>query len=93
LVLNNVRLSDLIGKDIINLQDGGRLGAIADSDLIVQVETGKIESMVLPERSGFWSLWDKDVLVVPWSCVKKIGSEVVIVDLDETHPKFKRGLF
>jgi YlmC/YmxH family sporulation protein len=84
--LSTARLGDLIGKDIINLQNGDRLGSIADSDLIIQAETGKIESMVLPEKSGFFGFWDRETLTVPWSCVKKIGTEVVIVDLDESHP-------
>ncbi|MEL7623260.1 MAG: YlmC/YmxH family sporulation protein [Clostridiales bacterium] len=82
-----MRLSELIGKDIINLQNGGRLGMAADSDLLIQEETGIIESIILPGRGSFLGLWEKDALTVPWSAVKKIGSEVIIMDLDETIPR------
>jgi YlmC/YmxH family sporulation protein len=81
-----MRLSELIGKDMINIQNGGRLGMAADSDLVIQDSTGKIESIILPGRGGLLGAWDRDALTVPWSAVKKIGSEVIILDLDESHP-------
>ena len=79
-----MRLSQLIGKDIINLQNGGRLGMACDCDLIVREDSGIIESITLPGRGGFFGFRDRDYLTVPWSAVKKIGSEVIIMDLDET---------
>lgn len=89
-VLNIVRLSELIGKDIVNIQNGSRLGTVADSDLVIEAETGEIESIILPSRTGFWNIWDKTNLTIPWSAVKKIGAEVIIVDLDDTHMRYKR---
>jgi len=88
--LNSVRLSDLIGKDIVNIQNGSRLGTVADSDLVIMAETGEIESIILPSRSSVLSFWDKSNFTIPWSAVRKIGSEVIIVDLDESHMRFKR---
>ncbi|HHY06324.1 MAG TPA: YlmC/YmxH family sporulation protein [Clostridia bacterium] len=86
----HVRLSELIGKDIVNIQNGGRLGIVADSDLVIDTETGEIQSIILPSRSGFFSFLDRHNFTIPWSCVKKIGNEVIIVDLDETHLSYKR---
>ena len=88
--MNNVRLSELIGKDIVNIQNGSRLGTVADSDLVIMAETGEIESIILPSRGGFLNLWDKSNLTIPWSAVRKIGSEVIIVDLDDTHMRYRR---
>jgi YlmC/YmxH family sporulation protein len=88
--LNIVRLSELIGKDIVNIQNGSRLGTVADSDLVIEAETGEIESIILPSRGGLLNIWDKSNLTIPWSSVKKIGSEVIIVDLDDTHMRYKR---
>ena len=85
-----MRLSDLIGKDIVNIQNGSRLGTVADSDLVIQAETGEIDSIILPSRSGFLNFWDKSNLTIPWSSVRKIGAEVIIVDLDESHMSYKR---
>jgi len=87
--MSNVRLSELIGKDIVNIQNGGRLGTVADSDLVIQAETGEIQSLILPSKSGFLSFLDHNNFTIPWNCLKKIGSEVIIVDLDESHINYK----
>lgn len=85
-----IRLSELAGKEMINISDGVRLGAVGDSDLIIDPETGEIESIVLPRRTNFLSFWlEPKELIVPWKTVKKIGSEVIIVELDQSYSHFK----
>lgn len=88
--MNEVRLSDLIGKDIVNIQNGSRLGTVADSDLVVNLDTGEIDSIILPSRGGILNIWDRSNLTIPWASVRKIGSEVIIVELDDSHAKYKR---
>jgi YlmC/YmxH family sporulation protein len=86
-----MRLSDLIGKHIVNIYDGARLGTVAESDLLIDTETGEIDSIILPNRGNILSIWvDKPSLTIPWDCVKKIGKEVIIVDLDQSHLRLKR---
>lgn len=86
-----MRLGELIGKEIVNIYDGARLGAVGESDLVIDAETGQIESIVLPNKGNFISLWlDKQQLVIPWQSVKKIGTEVIIVDLDGTHSNMNK---
>ncbi|HWJ03903.1 MAG TPA: YlmC/YmxH family sporulation protein [Verrucomicrobiae bacterium] len=82
-------LSDFVGKEIINLSDGSKLGTVGDTDLVVSPDTGEIISLMLPYRgSGWGGLWgEKENIVIPWESVKKIGSEVVIVDLGEMKSK------
>lgn len=90
-----LRLSELIGKEIINISDGARLGVVGDSDLVVDVHTGKIDSIILPNKGNFLSFWgaDRQHLVIPWPSIKKIGSEVIIVELDGPHPDMGRYPF
>jgi YlmC/YmxH family sporulation protein len=86
-----MRFSELEGKEIINLYDGGRLGTIGESDMIIDPESGEIESIIIPGRSNFLNLWtDRQEMVVPWKTLKKVGSEVIIVDLDQTYSIYKR---
>lgn len=82
-------LSELVGKEIINLNDGGKLGAIGQLDLVISPDTGEIEALNLPDRGGIKGLWggEREQLTIPWSAVKKIGSEVIIVDLTESYPQ------
>jgi YlmC/YmxH family sporulation protein len=88
-----LRFSDLVGKEIINIFDGVRLGTIGDSDMIIDPDSGEVVSIILPGRSNFINLWiDRQEMEIPWSSVKKIGSEVIIVDLDETYSLYKRYL-
>ena len=89
-----MRLSDLIGKDIINISDGARLGTVGDSDLIINGETGYIESIVLPSNGGFLGMWgNRSQMVIPWQAVKKIGSEVIVVEIDQNSVRYRSSMF
>jgi len=86
-------LSDLAGKEIINLYDGAKLGLVGDADLAISA-SGAIEAIILTSRSGFANFWgnnerDRDVLVIPWEAIKKIGSEVIIVDMSSKAERTK----
>ena len=77
-----MRLSKLYGKEILTLPDCERLGYLGDCDMIIDRETGKISSLVIPEHKGLFSLvLDKKYIEIPWSKIKKIGSDMIIIDL------------
>ncbi|WP_240986880.1 YlmC/YmxH family sporulation protein [Acididesulfobacillus acetoxydans] len=86
-------LSDLAGKEIINLHDGARLGLIGDADLAVS-PGGSIEAIILTSKGGFAGFLgdrDRDILVIPWRSIKKVGTEVIIVDLHNTADSHNRS--
>lgn len=75
--------SELGGKEIVNLNDGGRLGIIAECDLIIDEKTGKIHSLLVPDRkSNILFFSDKDEVEIPWSCIRKIGNDMIIVEIN-----------
>lgn len=85
-------LSDLAGKEIINIHDGAKLGLVGDADLAVS-PTGGIEAIILTSRAGFAGFLgerDKDILVIPWQAIKKVGSEVIIVDLHNKSERMRK---
>lgn len=83
-----MRLGELVGKEVINIFDGMRLGTIANSDMIIDPETGEIESIILPKRQSFLNFWvERGEMIVPWNSVKKIGNEVIIIELDQTYTR------
>jgi sporulation protein, YlmC/YmxH family len=91
-----MRLSDFTGKEVINLGDGARLGFIDDCDLVFDGRTGQIESLLLPKRGVLSSLVGGErIQTVPWQTIRRIGDEVVIVDLtnafERMYPLFGRG--
>jgi YlmC/YmxH family sporulation protein len=67
-----MRLGDLVGKEIINIYNGARLGVIDESDMDIDVESGEIRSIILPKRNNIINLWvDKQKLIIPWELLEK----------------------
>lgn len=83
-----MRLSEFTGKEVINLGDGARLGVIDECELTFDVKSGRIDSMLLPNRGGFFNLFsDNRGSSIPWQAIKRIGDEVVIVDLNNAFDR------
>ena len=84
-----LRVSDLRHKDIINIADGRRLGFIRDVD--IDVQAGQIKAVVTPAEPAFFSFFARaDDTVIPWSQIKRIGVDVILVELDQSAPMRRR---
>lgn len=79
-----MRFSEIGQKEIVNLNNGGRLGLIADCDLIIDEENGKIISLLVPERKLSLRLLGLDNLEteIPWESIRKIGYDMIIIETD-----------
>ncbi len=88
-----MRLSEIDGKEIIDISDGEILGVVGDSDLAFDAATGEIEAIILPEKGGMLGklFRDRREITIPWSAVKRIGPEVIIVELPERKFNLTRG--
>lgn len=74
------RISDLRHKDVVNNIDGKRLGYIKDVEL--DLNEGKIRAIILPGENKMFSLFGRNEdIVVDWQQVKKIGVDVILVEL------------
>jgi YlmC/YmxH family sporulation protein len=76
-----MRLSDFANKKIINLFDGEIMGMAGDSDLLIEPGTGVITGILAPSFRGKNGLVRGDV-TIPWDVVRKIGAEVIVVDIE-----------
>ena len=76
-----MRLSSLGSRQIINLFDGSRIGLLGETELTIDQDTGAITELVLPARSGLFG--QRRSAVIPWAAIRRIGPEVVIIDLAE----------
>jgi YlmC/YmxH family sporulation protein len=86
-----VRKVELAGKEIVNIYNGSRLGVVGESDMVLDIESGEIRSIILPKKNNLFNMWiDRHNLVIPWEAIKKVGAEVIIVDLDQTSPSYQR---
>ncbi|MBR2890460.1 MAG: YlmC/YmxH family sporulation protein [Oscillospiraceae bacterium] len=88
-----VRFSDLQCKEVICLGDGRRLGFIEDVE--VEVPEGNVCAIIVPGPCKFFGLFGrKDDYVIPWRCIRRIGPDIVLVDVkcDECRvPRHKPG--
>lgn len=83
-----MRLSELSGKEIVNLYDGARLGVIGNSDLLIDEGTGNIISLIIPRnRAQLFLFGNLGYSEVAWDCIKKIGPDIVIVEMENRMQK------
>lgn len=78
---NEISFCDLRSKEVVNAVDGKRMGRI--TDIVFSSETGKIKGIVTPY--GKHGLFGKNQdIFIPWRCVRKVGEDVIIVDINES---------
>ncbi|WP_138493210.1 YlmC/YmxH family sporulation protein [Paenibacillus pinistramenti] len=85
-----MKISEFQTKDVINVVDGRRLGQI--SDLELDMARGVIEAIVVPGYSKFMGLFGGGSdLIIPWKNIVKIGSDVVLVKMEEPRTSAPRA--
>ncbi|MDR3318655.1 MAG: YlmC/YmxH family sporulation protein [Clostridiales bacterium] len=68
-------------KDVVNVVDGKKLGRIID---VVFDIKGRVEGMVTPGFRKMLFMKASDDIFIPWCDIKKIGDDVILVEL-KTH--------
>ena len=66
-------------KEVINLIDGRRLGYVQDVE--ADFSTGEITAIVVPGTSKMFSIGNKGDITIPWNKIKKIGDDIILVEI------------
>ena len=76
-----LKISDLQMKDIVNMANGKRLGHL--TDLEIDLETGKVEALIIDGAGKMMSLFGKetDEVFIPWKNIIRIGTDVILVEV------------
>ena len=87
--------SELRYKEVIDIHTGYRLGYVCDLEF--DDREGCLASLVTPGRPRLFGLLGReDDYVLPWSCIARIGRDIILVDskeqLGRRHRK-KQGLW
>lgn len=74
-----ISTQDLRGKEVINIYDGKSIGLI--DDIEVDLTKGTVEGIVIPAERKLFSFGRPDEQVIRWKDIKRIGDDVVLVDI------------
>ncbi len=74
-----MRLSDLQNKDVVNMEDGKKIGNIID---VIIDKDGNMEALIVQKSKFITNLFsNKDELEVKWKQIQKIGEDVILVSM------------
>ena len=94
-----LRFRDLRRKEVINIDDGARLGMVADVDL--RAPEGQVAAIVVYGPARFFGLFGRgEEFYIPWGCIKQVGDDIILIDKPperrppfQEHRRRRRGLF
>jgi YlmC/YmxH family sporulation protein len=73
-----VRLSDLRERDVVDVRDGRRVGAV--SDIEIDPAGGQVVALVVPGPARLLGLLGSDgEAVIAWGDIVTIGEDVILV--------------
>lgn len=71
---------DFKHKEVININDGKRLGFV--QDVCADLESGTITSIIVPGNNKFMGMFSGgNEIVIDWQNIKCIGDDVILVEI------------
>ena len=74
-----IKFTDLQCKEVLCIGSGQRLGFI--TDIQIDIPEGNVCAIVVPCPAKLLGLpGRRDDYLIPWSCIQKIGPDIILVD-------------
>ena len=74
-----IKISELKQREVININDGKRLGIVYDVE--IDMEKGTVDALVIPGTGKLMGIFTRESdVVVSWENIKKIGIDVILID-------------
>ena len=84
------KFTDLHCKEVICICDGRRLGFISDAR--IELPEGNITAIIVPGPCRHLGLLGRrDDFIIPWHCIKRIGPDLVLVDVKPDECRVPRA--
>lgn len=80
-----MKLSEINGKEIVDLTKGERMGVLGQADLEIDERTGHIRALLIPTLKWFGFRKQGEEVRIPWEDIKKIGTDMIIIDFKENE--------
>ena len=82
------RVADLRLKEVINVLTGCRIGFV--NDVSIDTISGRITALVVPGPCRFFGIFGReDDYILPWEAVKRIGDDIVLVEISGEYEREK----
>ena len=72
-----MRLKSLSKKQVIDIENGQKLGILGNADLVFDPETGSILSLVVVNQSMMGT--SKQALSISWEQIETIGEDTILL--------------
>ena len=77
-----MRICELREKEVINICNCKRLGCVVDIEM--NICDGCVEAIIIPGPGKICGFLGTDSeYVIPFSCIKKIGPDIILVEIQE----------
>lgn len=79
--------SELRRKDVVNICDGRKMGKPID---LILNDSACATALVVPGRfGGLLGMFrqDREGIVIDWSRVRRVGDDVILVEVDSQRPE------
>jgi YlmC/YmxH family sporulation protein len=74
------RVGDLQKKEVININDGKRLGFLYDIE--IDLQSGKIGSIIVPGNGRLFGIFGREEdYIINFTQIKKVGNDIILVDI------------
>ena len=81
--------SDLRYKEVIDVHTGTRMGYVCDAEF--DEAEGKLISLITPGKAKlFGILGREDDYVLPWNCIARMGTDIILVELEANQARRHR---
>ena len=79
-----MRLSQLSGKELIDIEKGRKLGVLGQTDLLFDEKTGLLKELIIPKSSWMGLKRKEQEITIPWERIETIGRDMIIL---QNHQK------
>ena len=83
-----ITVDQLKDREVINVCDGRRLGCVCDAQF--DLCGGRLTALIVAGECNFLGISKGDDVLIPWSCIERIGDDIIIVRCEGEYMRIPR---